>query len=63
LVKAGKFPVPVSCAIHTGSDDWQSYSNSKVFGKMVGIKVHVVEGAGHMLPKEYVSGVLDQWSN
>jgi hypothetical protein len=62
LASSGKFPIPVKCAIHTGSEDWQSCSNSKAFGEMVGINVHVVEGAGHMLPKEYVSDVLDQWS-
>ena len=62
LASKGKFPIPVKCEIHTGSEDWQSCANSKAFGAMVGIKVHVVEGAGHMLPKEYVSGVLDQWS-
>ena len=61
LASAGKFPVPVSCEIHVGSEDWQSCANSKVFGEMVGIKVQVIEGAGHMLPKEYVSGLLDQW--
>jgi hypothetical protein len=58
LAKAGKLPVPVHCEIHTGSEDWQSCANSKVLGEMVGIKVHVVEGAGHMLPKDYVRGVL-----
>lgn len=62
LAKAGKFSVPVNCEIHTGSEDWQSYANSKVFGEMVGIKVHVVEGAGHMLSTEYVSHLLDQWA-
>jgi hypothetical protein len=62
LANAGKFPVPVKCEIHVGSEDWQSCANSKAFGAMVGIKAHVVEGAGHMLPKEYVSGVLNQWS-
>jgi len=60
---AGKFPAPVRCEIHTGSEDWQSYANSKVFGEMVGIKVHVVDGAGHMLPKEYVSRLLDDWTS
>lgn len=61
LASAGKFPVPVNCQIHVGSEDWQSCPNSKVFGEMVGIKVHVVEGAGHMLPKEYVSALFEQW--
>lgn len=62
LASTGEFPIPVKCEIHTGSEDWQSCANSKAFGAMVGIKIHVVEGAGHMLSKEYVSGVLDQWS-
>lgn len=62
LATAGKFPIPAKCEIHTGSEDWQSRANSMAFGAIVGINVHVVEGAGHMLPKEYVSGVLDQWS-
>jgi hypothetical protein len=62
LAKAGKFSAPVNCEIHTGSEDWQSYANSKAFGEMVGIKVHVVEGAGHMLSTAYVSNLLDQWA-
>ena len=60
LAKAGKFPVPLNIEIHTGSEDWQSYANSLAFGELVGIKVNVVEGAGHMLPREYVSNLLDQ---
>jgi hypothetical protein len=59
LASTGKFPVPLNCEIHTGSEDWQSYANSKVFGELVGIKVTVVEGAGHMLPKPYVAMLLD----
>jgi hypothetical protein len=61
LASSGKFPVPVNCEVHVGSEDWQSCANSKVFGEMVGIKVHVVEGAGHMLPKDYVNALLDEW--
>ena len=61
LASSGKFSVPVNCEIHVGSEDWQSCPNSKAFGDMVGIKVHVVEGAGHMFPKEYVSALLDHW--
>ena len=61
LASTGKFPAPLNCEIHTGSEDWQSCANSKAFGAMVGIKVHVVEGAGHMLPKEYLSNLLNQW--
>lgn len=63
LASAGKFPVPVNSEIHVGSEDWQSCPNSKAFGEMVGIKVNVIEGAGHMLPKEYVSSLLDSWGN
>jgi len=62
LAKTGKFPVPTNCAIHTGSEDWQSYANSKAFGEMLGIPVHTVDGADHMLPKTYVSNLLDQWA-
>ncbi len=58
LASTGQFPVPVNCEIHVGSEDWQSCANSQVFGEMVGIKVHLIEGAGHMLPHEYVSDLL-----
>ncbi len=63
LASAGKFPVPVNSEIHVGSEDWQSCPNSKAFGEMVGIKVNVIEGAGHMLPKEYVNALLEQWQD
>ena len=62
LSTAGKFPLPRCCEIHVGSDDWQSYPNAIAFGKMVGMKVNVVEGAGHGLPKAYVGNLLDQWA-
>lgn len=62
LAKAGEFPAPLNCEIYTGSEDWQSHpKNVTTFGEMVGIKVTVVPDAGHMLPKEYVSDLLDQW--
>jgi hypothetical protein len=63
LATAGMFPVPLCCEIHVGSEDWQSYPNAIAFGKMVGMKVNVVEGAGHGLPKAYVGNLLDQWAN
>ena len=63
LAKSVQFPVPLNIEIHTGSEDWQSYANSLAFGEMTGIKVHVVEGAGHGLPKAYVSNLIDQWPN
>lgn len=62
LAKSGRFPVPVNCDIHTGAEDWQSCANSQSFGEMVGIKVHVVEAAGHMLPKAYVSHLMEGWA-
>jgi predicted alpha/beta hydrolase family esterase len=62
LAKTGKFPTPIKCEIHVGSEDWQSIpSNVQSFGELVGIKVHVVAKAGHMLPKDYVGKLLDKW--
>lgn len=63
LAKSGQFPFPLNIEIHTGSEDWQSYANSIALGEMTGIKVHVVEGAGHGLPKAYVGKLLDDWNN
>lgn len=62
LAKAGVFPAPLKCEIHTGSEDWQSNpKNVLAFGEMVGVNVTVVNGAGHMLPKDYVSDLLIKW--
>ena len=61
LASTGQFQVPVNCEIHVGSEDWQSCANSKVFGEMIGIKVYLVEGTGHVLPKSYVGSLLDRW--
>lgn len=61
LARSGQFPRPDHCEIHTGSEDWQSCENAKIFGEMVGLQVHVVAGAGHTLPKAYVNDVLAQW--
>jgi alpha-beta hydrolase superfamily lysophospholipase len=62
LAKAGTLPVPKQCEIHVGSEDWQSNpTNVSAFGAMLGISVTVVPNAGHMLPKEYVGGLLDRW--
>jgi hypothetical protein len=58
LAQAHKFPLPLKCEIHVGSEDWQSHPNAVAFGELVGMKVHVVEGAGHMLPHAYVSELL-----
>ena len=63
MASAGVFPVPKQCEIYVGADDWQSDPASvKAFGTMIGIAVTVVPNAGHSLPTEYVSGVLDQWT-
>ena len=61
LANAGNFPVPLKCEIHVGSEDWQSCPNATAFGKLVGMKVNVVNGAGHGLPKDYVASLLDSW--
>lgn len=61
LATAGRFPIPVNCQIHVGSEDWQSCPNATAFGKLVGMQIKIVEGAGHLLPKAYVSDLLDQW--
>jgi hypothetical protein len=61
LAQSGKFPVPLQCEIHVGTEDWQSCPNAKAFGEMVGVKVNLVAGAGHMLPREYVGELLNKW--
>ncbi len=61
LAKAKQFPLPLKCEIHVGSEDWQSHPNAVAFGELVGMKVHVVQGAGHGLSKAYVSSLLDKW--
>jgi hypothetical protein len=62
LAKTGSYPAPLNCEIHVGSEDWQSNpSNVEMFGALTGLKVTVVPEAGHMLPKEYVNNLLDQW--
>jgi len=62
LAQAKKFPTPQSCEIHVGEQDWQSNpEHASEFGRLLNISVTVVPRAGHMLPKEYVTTVLDQW--
>lgn len=64
LAAAGSYPIPRHCEVHVGSEDWQSNpTNVLAFGSMLGIDVTVVPNAGHMLPKEYVGGLLDTWLN
>lgn len=62
LAREGKMPVPRHCEIHVGEHDWQSEPKCvSRFGNLLGIPVEVVAGNGHMLDKNYVSGVLDRW--
>lgn len=62
LTTSGQFPVLEKCEIHVGSEDWQSIPDDVVaFASMVNAKVAVLKDAGHSLPKEYVSAVLDRW--
>jgi hypothetical protein len=62
LAKALNFPIPRQCEIYVGANDWRCDPTIvKEFGSMLGIDVKVVPNAGHMLPKEYVGGLLDKW--
>jgi hypothetical protein len=62
LAEAGQFPVPKSCEVHTGSEDWQSHPDAvtKFFGLLC-VTAVVAEGRGHSLGEEYVSSVLAMW--
>ncbi len=56
LARAQKFPLPLKCEIHVGSEDWQSNpENVTKFASLLGLPVTVVPNAGHQLPKDYVS--------
>jgi predicted alpha/beta hydrolase family esterase len=62
LAESGLYPAPRHCEMYVGSEDWQANpDNVSRFGSLVGLDVHVVPKAGHMLPKEYVSDLLDEW--
>ncbi len=62
LASTGLYPLPNSCQIHVGSQDWQSIpDNVTAFAALVNAKVTVLEGAGHSLPREYVASLLDTW--
>ena len=58
LVSHGGLPVPHNCQIHVGSEDWQSNPEDV---KKLGIKTVIVPNAGHRLPIDYVSNILDSW--
>jgi hypothetical protein len=60
--QVGRFPKPHNIEVHVGEDDWQAGPQALVeFCKVVGIKVHVVPGRGHMLGSDYVGPLLDAW--
>ena len=62
LIEESKYAVPSNCEIHVGEHDWQSNpDNVMQLAKALRLAVHVVSGAGHMLPKDYVNEVLDNW--
>jgi hypothetical protein len=62
LIQTKKYPRPQNCEIHVGEQDWQSNpEHVSELGKLLNVSVTVVPRAGHMLPKEYVTTVLDQW--
>ncbi len=62
LANANKFPSPKQCEIHVGELDWQSNpQNVKKLSDLLSINIHIVPNAGHMLPKEYVGNLLDNW--
>lgn len=62
LATSKKYPIPLHCSFHVGSEDWQSNPQSvSKFGEMLGHPVTVVADAGHQLPKNYVSALLDSF--
>ena len=64
LAQTKKYPTPKSCEIHVGEEDWQSNpEHVSEFGKLLSVSVTVVPRAGHMLPKGYVTKILDEWLN
>jgi hypothetical protein len=62
LAQEGKYPVANHCEIHVGELDWQSNpDNVTALAKLTGWHVTVVKDAGHMLLKEYVGSVLEEF--
>jgi pimeloyl-ACP methyl ester carboxylesterase len=62
LAGAKLFPIPKNCSIHVGSEDWQSNPNNvRAFAEALSLKANIVPNAGHQLPKEYVSALLDEF--
>jgi hypothetical protein len=53
LADAGNYPALPKCQVHVGAHDWQA-ADSQRFAELAGITCHVVPGAGHALPRDYV---------
>lgn len=61
LAREGKYPTPMYCEIHVGSEDWQSQPDVVAeFGKLAGVSVTIAQGRGHDLGKDYVGPLLDR---
>jgi len=62
LASSNQYPAPVNCSFHVGSEDWQSNpKNVTKFASLLGLPVTIVPNAGHQLPKDYVSFLLDNF--
>ncbi len=62
LASSNEYPAPLNCSFHVGSEDWQSNpENVSKFANLLGLPVTVVPNAGHQLPKDYVSSLLDNF--
>jgi len=62
LAEAGRLVMPCVCEIHVGEEDWQSIPASvQALGRLSAIPVHLVQGAGHDLGKDYVGQLLSRW--
>ena len=62
LASTNQYPAPMNCSFHVGSQDWQSNpANVTKFASLLGLPVTVVPRAGHQLPKDYVSSLLDNF--
>lgn len=62
LAVAKKFPAPLQCEVHTGSEDWKSHPDAvtQFFG-LIGVDAVIAQGRGHMLGADYVGATLDRW--
>ena len=62
LASTNQYPAPMNCSFYVGSKDWQSNpENVTKFASLLGLPVTVVPDAGHQLPKDYVSSLLDNF--